>query len=255
MSEEKFENIDKLIEILTQFKDNIEYLKNKLDILIATRQNILKNDLCCDFGLIISNFDFKKDLLQHQIDTNTKLLEIFINRLYLDMCYIQSLLINIENTLFDLNVVSEKKIDKNIFKIKNIKISEFQEILTSLKTNYNLICSYLDKFHKKILFVKDLINSQIYSGKISNTMIFQHSKLNLEKQKIFELINQTMNLYKDISQEYLIIDSNNKINAFEKRGSLTIKIDNNIDIDIENKPNPNSFFSDEKLIKTKKDNE
>jgi len=245
MSEEKFENINKLIEILTDYKDNIDYLKNKLDILNATKQNILKNEKFCDFGLILSNFDFKKDLLVHQIESSTKLLELFINRLYLDMCYIQSLLINIENILFDLNILVEKKIDKNIFKLKNIKISEFQEILCSLKTNYNLISGYLDKFYKKIVFVRDLINSQIESGKISNTMVYQHTKLTLEKNKIFDLINQTVNLYSDISVEYLKTEKTDKISIFEdrpKRDSLTIKIDNNIDVETEDKPNPNSFF-------------
>ena len=211
---EKFENMDSLLNTLTLYAENIDNFKLKLIDLLKIKNSIIKNDRFCDFGLIISNFDLKKDLLMQQIDNKTKLFNIFINRLYLDLCYIQSLLMNVENILFELNIFAEKKIDTNIFKKKNLKLAEFKEIVNIIINNYFLITKYLEKFYLKIRGLTNLIGNQICTKKISNTLYIQFDKLILEKEKIFNLINQTINFYNDITNQYLKIDDEKNYKIF-----------------------------------------
>jgi hypothetical protein len=119
------------------------------------------------------------------------------------VCYIQSLLINTENTFFDLSICAEKKFDTNIFKKKNLKIEDFKEIFGIIITNYNMVNSYLEKFLNKLNSLTETINHEINIKKIYNTMLIQYNKLLLEKEKIFNLINQTNTFYYDIAMEYL----------------------------------------------------
>ncbi len=214
MSNQKFENIESLLKILTEYVNNIDGFKTKLELLNQTKHNIIKNDKFCDFGLIISNFDMKKDLLAHLISSKTKLFELFINRLYLDLCYIQSLLINVENTLFELTIFSEKKIDRNMFKKKNLKIDEFKEIVNDIIENYNLISGYLDKFNSKIRNLTEIITHELHAKKFANTLYTQYDKLALEKEKIYTLINQTINFYYDLTLQYLKSDDNINYEVF-----------------------------------------
>jgi hypothetical protein len=208
MSNQKFENIESLLKILSDYVNNIDEFKTKLEILSQTKHNIIKNDKFCDFGLIISNFDMKKDLLTHLIASKSKLFELFINRLYLDLCYIQSLLINVENTLFELTIFTEKKIDRNMFKKKHFKIDEFKEIVNDIIGNYNLVSGYLDKFNSKIKSLTEIITHEFHARKFANTLYTQYDKLALEKEKIYSLINQTINFYYDLTLQYLKIDDN-----------------------------------------------
>ena len=47
------------------------------------------------------------------------------------------------------------------------------------------------------------INHEINIKKLYNTIFIQYNKLSLEKEKIYNLINQTNTFYYDIAQEYL----------------------------------------------------
>ncbi len=214
MTEQQFDDITPLLNILSEFINSIETYKKKLEVVNTTKNNVLKNDKFCDLGLIISNFDFKKELFQYQIESKTKVFSIFINRLFLDFCFIQSQLLNVESILFDLHILTEKKLDKNLFKRKNIKIIEFKDILNDLINNYKIISDYLDKFNNKLNLITDIINSEIGRKKISNTMYFQYDKLVLEQNKIFNLINQTIKFYYDLALEYLDLNDETKYNIF-----------------------------------------
>jgi hypothetical protein len=206
MSNQKFENIESLLKILSDYVSNIDGFKMKLELLNQTKHNVIKNDKFCDFGLIISNFDMKKDLLAHIIASKTKLFELFINRLFLDLCYIQSLLINVENVLFDLTIFTEKKIDRTMFKKKNLKIDEFKELVNDIIGNYNLISGYLEKFSTKIKNLTEIITHEFHAKKFANTLFTQYNKLDLEREKIYNLINQTINFYYDLTLQYLKVD-------------------------------------------------
>jgi hypothetical protein len=103
---EEFESIDRLLKVLTTYNDNINEYKKKIDILIKTKLSIAKDDKYFDFGLIMSNIELKKELMTQDLNNKIKLFDIFINHLFLDICYIQSLLINVENTLFDSSTSS-----------------------------------------------------------------------------------------------------------------------------------------------------
>ena len=60
----------------------------------------------------------------------------------------------------------------------------------------------------------NLINNQICTKKISNTLYIQYDKLILEKEKIYNLINQTINFYNDITNQYLKIDDEKNYRIF-----------------------------------------
>ena len=200
---EEFESIDRLLKVLTTYNDNINEYKKKIDILIKTKLSIAKDDKYFDFGLIMSNIELKKELMTQDLNNKIKLFDIFINHLFLDICYIQSLLINVENTLFELSICTEKKFDTNIFKKKNLKIDDFKEIFSVIIGNYVIIAAYLDKFQHKLNNLTETINNEINIKKLYNTISIQYHKLLLEKEKIFNLINQTQALYYEIAIEYL----------------------------------------------------
>ena len=151
----------------------------------------------------MSNIELKKELMTQDLNNKIKLFDIFINHLFLDICYIQSLLINVENTLFELSICTEKKFDTNIFKKKNLKIDDFKEIFSVIIGNYVIIAAYLDKFQHKLNNLTETINNEINIKKLYNTISIQYHKLLLEKEKIFNLINQTQALYYEIAIEYL----------------------------------------------------
>ncbi len=139
----------------------------------------------------------------------------------------QNLLINIETIFIDLNIFVEKRIDKEIFKRKNIKINEFKEIFSEIKLNYEIINGYLSKFKIKIDTITELINNEIHSNKILNTMNIQYNKLKIEHNKVFELMNQTINFYYEITLEYLKNDIDNKYTVFEGNEKINIQNINN----------------------------
>jgi hypothetical protein len=232
MDLEKFENIDILIDILNNYKLDIDIIKEKLENLIEVKDNLLKNKQIYDYGLVISNFELKREVLTNDLMTKNKFLEIVINRLYLDLCYIQSLCIHVENILFELNILVEKKLDKNIFKIKNIKITDFKDILEGIKHSYNTIENYLIKFEKKIGEIDSIINSQVRTTKYSYSFFIQYQKLLLEKDKILNLINNTINYYKNVSNEYLKAYGKSRYEIFLTEvfdsGSKVKHIDENI---------------------------
>jgi hypothetical protein len=200
---EEFEDIDRLLKILTIYNDDITEYKKKIDMLVKTKTIIAKDDKFFDFGLIMSNIGLKKELMTQELGNKIKLFDIFINHLFVDICYIQSLLINVENTLFELSICTEKKFDNNMFKKKNLKIEDFKEIFSIIMGNYAIISAYLDKFLLKLNSLTDAINNEINIKKLYNTISVQYHKLLLEKEKIFHLINQTQTLYHDIAIEYL----------------------------------------------------
>ena len=223
MDNEKFENIDSLVEILDKYKNDIDFIKSKLDSLSRAKLNLIKNNELCDFGLVLSNFELKKELLTNDYNTKNKFLEIIINRLYLDLCYLQSLCINIENILFDLRIVIERKLDKNIFKIKNIKIGDFRDILDIIKNSYNIVNNYLEKFRKKIEDLNLEIGSEISTSINNNSFFIQYKKLALEKYKIYNLINTSISFYTNICKEYLQVFGKDKYDIF-----LTAVFNNNL---------------------------
>ncbi len=95
MNLDKFENIDILLDILNNYRLDIELIKEKLDSLTEIKSNLIKNKQTYDYGLVISNFELKREILTNDFTTRNNFLEIIVNRLYLDLCYIQSLCISI----------------------------------------------------------------------------------------------------------------------------------------------------------------
>jgi hypothetical protein len=241
MDLEKFENIDILIEILNNYRLDIDIIKEKLESLIGVKDNLTKNKQIYDYGLVISNFELKREVLTNDLMTKTKFLEIIINRLYLDLCYIQSLCIHVENILFELNILVEKKIDKNIFKIKNIKITDFKDILGAIKHSYNTIENYLDKFEKRIEEIDSLINSQVRTTKYSYSFFIQYQKLLLERDKILNLINNTINYYTNVCNEYLKVYGKSKYEIFLNEVFVTEPKVTHMDENIKDLASPNRY--------------
>jgi hypothetical protein len=199
----EFDNIDGLLKLLTNYCEHIDNLKKKLEHLDKLKKDI-NNNKCCEYNLIIYNFDLKINLQKNKIENKTKILEIIINRFYYDICYIQSLLINLENKFFYFKIITEKKIDKNMFKKKEIRIGDFKEMITSVVNNYMLISNLMEKLNMKIKNLHEIIKIE-FNG-YNNTLFTELNKLKVEHGTIFELINQTINFYYDISKENLIIE-------------------------------------------------